>query len=1333
MSESLETVQVRTATSAQRLLGSCFYLQTQLDNEEDIDDVVGLVQKMVEILNPSMATSPRTVSPELQSRIANHALYAPFNFLSDDYLTLCRELKGIRARTSKWTKAEKNLPRRLLDARRVATELESVMKEIQQANVLFIVRSFYRRDGTALLISALDGDHYEDGDEGREHPGGCRIHEAEHGGCQGELSSMTCTSLIAHNDDRTNVRTTDFRLSCWLTYLHAALLALLRPVKEAFHNAPNAPTPCLEGTRQELISDIFDWFDNADPSCERVFWLNGLAGTGKSSIARTIANCAQDQGRLAATYFFSRNTATTRAPTAIIPTIVYQLALSLFSFRSIICANIASDRDVRDREVAAQAKTLLDNLSRQAVSDGPFLVVLDALDECYLENGRQGGHAVPELLEKFRPLGHLKVLITSRVEAPIQRMFDNIKSQVALHDIEKNVIQSDIHHYLDHSFTELACDRKIALPFPPASELDELVRRAGSLFVYAATVAKWISQPEAQPLLRLREVLDKDEDEVPYQYKFLDDMYSEILSQAAKTSSNPRKHECALKNVISTVVLLQEPVPASALAVLAGERTRTAALLPLLSAVLLDDAPAPVRLFHPSFPEFIMSEERCQDKRFLVRASEDHLHLTARCLEVMNMHLREDICDIKDPSLPNSEVHHLQRTVERVAPAELRYACKYWHVHLRLANATSSSLVGSLETFCTTHLLHWVELLSLLNELPAAQAGIRMLLAYLRVRTPPPSPLCTFLTSYTLQSCPERLPTSVVVLLTDTEHLLSEYREPLDDHALHVYHSALVTMPMCPLLVGHVSKVMGIPSLRTPRPQGWILQHLKIEGHTDPVNSVAFSPDGQLIVSGSYDSTVRVWDVTTGAERHAMHGHQEAVHSVAFSPDGKFIVSGSNDNTVRVWDITTGIERHTMHGHEDRVWSVASSPDSQFIVSGSSDYTVRVWDATTGAAQHIMHGHEGWVYSVAFSPNSQLIISGSRDNTVRVWDATTGVERNIMHNHNHLVYSVAFSPDGQSIVSGSDDMTVRVWDPATGSEQHVMLGHKYSVSSVAFSPDGQFIVSGSLDSTMCVWSATTGIQRHTMHGHEKFINSVAFSPNGQRIVSGSGDSTVRVWDATTGAERHAIHGHERQVMCVAFSYDGQSVVSGSEDGTVRVWDAMTGTERHTMYGHKSFVSSVAFSPDGLFIVSGTWFDDNVCVWDATTGTERHTMHSRQGFEDGLLDSVAFSPDGQLVISRSVDSTVRMWDASTGAEQHASPDLDTSLAEASRTIRAFQTDYGTGWVWRVASNGTRQRLCWLPKQYRGYQLAHHGQTVCIGGQNGAVTILDFSNVSFHTSS
>jgi hypothetical protein len=189
-----------------------------------------------------------------------------------------------------------------------------------------------------------------------------------------------------------------------------------------------------------------------------------------------------------------------------------------------------------------------------------------------------------------------------------------------------------------------------------------------------------------------------------------------------------------LKNVLSTVILLQEPVPASTLAILAGEQTHTATLLPLLSAaVLLVDKSAPVRLFHPSFPQFILSEERCHDERFLVVASEGHLHLAFQCLEVMNMHLQQNIYNIKDPSLLNTERPHLQQAKKQVTLAGLSYACKHWHAHLRLANDVSSGLVQSLETFCTAHLLHWLEHLSLSNELPTAETGIPLLLAYLRV------------------------------------------------------------------------------------------------------------------------------------------------------------------------------------------------------------------------------------------------------------------------------------------------------------------------------------------------------------------------------------------------------------------------------------------------------------------------------------------------------------------------------------------------------------------------------------------------------------------------
>jgi hypothetical protein len=476
------------------------------------------------------------------------------------------------------------------------------------------------------------------------------------------------------------------------------------------------------------------WFEDADPSRERVFWLNGLAGTGKTTVARTIADRAYAQGRLAAAFFFSRNNATTRAPAAIIPTLVYQLAHYQPAFRPHVSAAVASDKDVRDRAITAQARTLLNSLSASDVPNRPLLVVLDALDECHLENGCEGGEAIPLLLAKLAFVPSIKVLITSRAEDTIKNMFDGFADKIALHDIEADIVQSDILHYLEYSLAELARTRKLPLPFPKADALEELVRRSGTLFIYAATVIKWVSQPKAQPSLRLEQVLEQDADELSFQYKTLDTMYAQILSQAAETSGNPRVHERALKNILSTVVLLQEPMRAAALGILADKEKKASEMFLLLSAVLVTDEAAPVRLFHPSFPDFIMNSDRCQDGRFVVVAEEGHAKLAAHCLQIMNSSLRKDICDIGNPSLLNTEIHDLELRLAQAAPDELCYAAKHWHVHLGLGGTPSSSTIASLEVFCSLHLLHWVELLSFLNSLPDLLTTIYLSLARLQVR-----------------------------------------------------------------------------------------------------------------------------------------------------------------------------------------------------------------------------------------------------------------------------------------------------------------------------------------------------------------------------------------------------------------------------------------------------------------------------------------------------------------------------------------------------------------------------------------------------------------------
>jgi WD40 repeat protein len=493
-----------------------------------------------------------------------------------------------------------------------------------------------------------------------------------------------------------------------------------------------------------------------------------------------------------------------------------------------------------------------------------------------------------------------------------------------------------------------------------------------------------------------------------------------------------------------------------------------------------------------------------------------------------------------------------------------------------------------------------------------------------------------------------------------------------------------------------------------------------LRGHTGEVCSVAFSPDGKHLASASADSTVKIWDTTTGQETLTLQGHTDAVWSVAFSPDGQRLASASQDKTVKVWDAQTGKETRSLPGHTSGVRSVAFSPEGKHLASTAGVWDglkrqwisgeVKVWDAATGQLIRSLHGHTDAVRSVAFSPDGERLASVSEDSTVKLWDVATGGLTLTLQGHTGFVRSVAFSPDGKRLAGASHDQTVKVWDAQTGRLTRSLHGHTDAVESVAFSPDGKRLASASWDHTVKVWDVQTGQVDRTFKGHCSFVRGVVFSPDGQRLASASADQTAKVWDAQTDQESLTLRGHTGRVSRVAFSPDGKRLAGPySPEAKIKVWDAQTGREVLTLQGHRGEVSSVAFSPDGLRLAGTSW-DDAVKVWDARTGCETLSLtgHSR------WVHSVAFSPGGQLLASASWDGTVKVWDARTAREiftlaAHAGPVFGVCfspdglrLASASRdgTLKVWDAQTGresftlrghTGPVYSVLFSPDGQRL------------------------------------------
>ncbi|KAJ7196062.1 WD40-repeat-containing domain protein [Mycena pura] len=994
------------------------------------------------------------------------------------------------------------------------------------------------------------------------------------------------------------------------------------------------------------------------------------------------------------------------------------------TYRRKLC-DVLKDPDVPFRAQQYQLRELLLHPLKEVPFLPPYLIILDALDECDKERGTEGGDLIPLILKELPESGlNIRVLITSRPERSIQDMFKvtgHGHCAIVLHDMDQSAVREDIAKYLAHHLQHIQITRNIDPPWPGEEAFNDLVTRAGLFFIFAATIINVVKDIYYSPHKQLQRLLASRNMQLPAPaYDQVDLLYLQILKSSVENRRDAVQLCRRFQKIVGAIILLQNPLSISVLAQLLehDEDDLEGALAPLHSLL---DVPSnhdqPVRIFHPSFRDFLLIQERCQDTRFTIPEGHTHAQLALYCLEIMLKCLERNICGINDDTVLNSEIPDLEGRLRNFVPPALSYACQHWGDHLSQAADSpelQKELAEQMSKFASMKLLYWIEVLSLEGRFPLCISNLVAVFPWCKATR------CTIL---------------------------------------------LVFLPKCSLLRAYEHELPTI-HMTSPRTEGWDASLLVLEGHRSSVNMVSFSQKGGRVASASDDGGVCVWDTSNGA--------QVSLKSVDYSPDSSFIVSGGADTSIRIWDAITGSKISTLTGHESCVNLAIFSGDGCKIVSGSDDTTVRTWDVLEKKQLASLNGHSGPVTCLVFLANGSQILSGSMDSTLRLWDTETKSTLKVLP---------CTSPAlclSSTILSGSKNGVITIRDVGTLEEIGHLIAGTEAVKSLSFSPQVNKVVSGSSDGTICLWDAASGVRISEYRGHsgpveyatlegvqgsKEYVMVVQIPNHIDHIASGSNNGKVGLWKTNDGSLVYEVDVHHKTILSLAFSHDDKLIASSSADHTICTLNTDNGSDVAILKGHKDEVYTVQFSSDDTLLISASP-DKQVIIWDVSTKKPKRSLTHNAGVDDKLICSgtldgeihiwnveigdreypspilwALFSPDGRWLASWFEDEAVKVWKVE-GSNFYTWPHQDWRLDRRTDSISEAEegkelVKYGDllladelhylqedGWV---TLPHTGKRVCWVPASRRQPWLRTLWESrkgiFATGSQAGTLTIVD----------